>query len=153
MAMILVPALRRNPILGTMRENGEPLNQNLSISMNRPTNIIIWNIRGGNFRRNFREMVDTHRPCMVALLETRMGSHVELLNEFGFTEMIEFPSDGLAGGIVLLYNHEVVTVQNFVRRNQKIHATIEVLPIRKQWLFSTIYASTVYIIEMLYGIT
>ncbi|XP_070005256.1 uncharacterized protein [Nicotiana sylvestris] len=144
-AMILVPALRRNPILGAVRENGEPQNQKLNVSMNRPTNIIIWNIRGGNnenFRRIFREMVDAHRPCMLALLETIMGSHVELLNDFGFMEIIEVLADGQAGGIVILYNHEVVTIQNFIHRNQEIHATIEVLPIRKLWLFSTIYAST-----------
>jgi len=144
-AMIVVPSLRRNPVLGEVREKGNLANQNINISMNRPTNIIIWNIRGGNndnFRRNFRKMVDTHRPCVVALLETRMGNHLELLDDYNFTEFIEVPAEGQAGGIVVLYNHQIVTVQNFVRRDQEIHATIEVIPIRQKWMFSAIYAGT-----------
>lgn len=87
-------------------------------------------------------MVDTHRPYMVALLETRMGNHMELLDDYGFTEFIEVPAEGQVGGIVVLYNHEIVTVQNFVRRDQEIYATIEVIPIHQKWLFSAIYAST-----------
>lgn len=104
-AMILVSLVRRNPVfLGGIRENGEPTNSNINISMNCLTKFIIWNIRRGNndnFRRNFREVIDTHRPCMVTLLETRMGNHTDMLNEFGFTEMIEVPTEGQSGGMYL----------------------------------------------------
>lgn len=103
--------------------------------------------KGGNndnFRRNFREMLDTHRPCMVALLETRLVNHENWLDDFGFSELIEVPAKGQSGGIVVMWKHEVVSVQNFTRRNQEIHATIEVLPTRTSWLFSSIYANTNY---------
>lgn len=65
--------------------------------MNSATKFIIWNIRGRNkddFRRNFRELMDLHRPYVVTLFETRMQNHVSLLNEFGFSEMIELPTEG-----------------------------------------------------------
>lgn len=44
--------------------------------------------------------------------------------------------------MVILWDHAKVVVHNFICRNHKIHATIEVLPIRLTWLFSFIYAST-----------
>nr|XP_033512504.1 uncharacterized protein LOC117277192 [Nicotiana tomentosiformis] len=130
-AMILVPSIRRSHVfLEGMRENGDPENMNLNLTMNHPTNFSIWNIRGGNnddFRRNFREMVDTHRPYMVTLLETRMVNHAQMLSDFGFSEMIEVPAEGQSGGMEVMWKHEVVIVHNFVRRNQEIHATIEVI--------------------------
>ncbi|XP_019256401.1 PREDICTED: uncharacterized protein LOC109234801 [Nicotiana attenuata] len=46
-------------------------------------------------------------------------------DDFGFLEMIEVPAEGQSGGMVVMWNHEVVTVQNFIRRNQEIHAIIE----------------------------
>ncbi|XP_019262174.1 PREDICTED: uncharacterized protein LOC109240008 [Nicotiana attenuata] len=141
-AMILVPSLRRNPIPPAHKENGTPPNLP---NMYRPTNVIIWNIRGGNnenFRVNFREMLDTHKPCMVTLLEARMDSHLSLLSDFEFSQMIEVPSQGQSGGILLLWDASVVKVHDFVRNNQEIHAVIEVLPLKITWLFSSVYAST-----------
>ncbi|XP_019263677.1 PREDICTED: uncharacterized protein LOC109241389 [Nicotiana attenuata] len=79
---------------------------------------------------------------MVALLETRMTNHLSILEDFNFTEMIEVPAEGQAGGLVILWNHARVIVNNFTRRNQEIHAMIEVKPNHKNWLFRTIYAST-----------
>lgn len=87
-------------------------------------------------------MIDTHRPCMVTLLETKMVKHEQLLDYFGFFELIEVPAEGQSGGIVVTWKHEVVTVHNFIRRKHEIHTTIEVRPIKKAWLFSSIYAST-----------
>ncbi|XP_075100521.1 uncharacterized protein LOC142176468 [Nicotiana tabacum] len=111
-------------------DNGDPTDMNLNPAMNRPTNFIIWNIRGGNnddFKRNFREMVDTHRPCMVALLKTKIANHTQMLDDFGFSEMIAVPAEGQSEGMMVMWNHNVVTVQNFIHRNQEIYATIEVV--------------------------
>ncbi|XP_033515561.1 uncharacterized protein [Nicotiana tomentosiformis] len=127
-AMILVPSLRRNPILHARMENGSTNNH--APMMYRPTNIIIWNIRGGNndnFRVNFREMIDTHKPCMVTLLETRMENHISLLSDSPFSEMIEVPAEGQTGGMVIMWDASIVKVHNFVRRNQEIYATVEVV--------------------------
>ncbi|XP_075088488.1 uncharacterized protein LOC142170472 [Nicotiana tabacum] len=143
-AMVLIPTLRgnSNPTRGILENDHNPTP---NVDMFNPTNFIIWNIRGGNnedFRRNFRDLVDTHRPCMVALLETRMQSHALLLNEFEFSELIEVPTVGQARGMVLLWDHTKVNVHNIVRRNHEIHATIEVRPTNFKWLLSSIYAST-----------
>lgn len=109
--------------------------------MNRATSIIFRNVRGANnddFRRNFRELIDTHRPCMITLLETRMTAHAKLLNDFNFSELIEV----LTCGMAILYNHNLITVQHFTRRGQEIHTIIEVRPYKTQWLFTSIYART-----------
>lgn len=126
-----------------MMENGHTHAQDFNTVS--PINIIIWNIRGGNnedFRRNFRELMMQHIPCVVTHLETRMQSHVSLLNEFEFSDMIEVPTDGQAGCMVILWDHAKVNVYNFIRRNHETHATIEVRPTKCIWLFSSIYAST-----------
>lgn len=84
--------------------------------MNQATNFIIWNVRGANninFRRNFREIMNTHRPCLVALLETKLASYTSISEEFDFTEMIEVPDIGKTCGLVILWNHNMVTVNNF----------------------------------------
>lgn len=142
-AIIPVTSLRRNSTPPRrMMENDHPPTQN--VNMLSATNFIIWNIRGENnddFRRNFRELMGQHRPCMVTLLETRMHKYVTLLNEFGFSKMIEIPAEDQAVGMVILYNHAKVNVPNFIHKNYEIHATIEVCPIRLTWLFSSIYAS------------
>ncbi|XP_070010375.1 uncharacterized protein [Nicotiana sylvestris] len=41
-----------------------------------------------------------------------------------------------------MWKDDIINVQNAVRRGQEIHATTEVIPIRKPWLFTSIYAST-----------
>lgn len=126
-----------------VRENGDLNNPN--VNMNRATTFIIWNIRGENndeFRLNFRDMVNTHRPSMVTLLETKMDNHLPLLNPFGFFDMIEIHVEGQAGGMLILWDHTVVNVHSFVRRSQEINATIEVISTHKSWLFTSIYDST-----------
>lgn len=142
--MILVPLQRRNLIhVPRVLENGDLHNWNLM--MNRPINFIIWNIRGGNndnFRLNFIELVNYHHPCMVTLLETRIDNHMSLLNPFGFTDIIEIPAEGQSGGMIILWNHTLVNVHGFVRRNQEISATIEAIQTHKSWLFTSVYAST-----------
>lgn len=47
-------------------------------------------------------MVDTHRPFMVTLLKTRMYNHMSLLNPYGFSDMIEIPTEEQSGGMVIL---------------------------------------------------
>ncbi|XP_019233012.1 PREDICTED: uncharacterized protein LOC109213647 [Nicotiana attenuata] len=65
-----------------------------------------------------------------------MESHIYILEAFSFTEMIEVPSVSQSGGFVLLWNNEVVTVNNFTRNGQAIHAMIEPPP--KGWFKANI---------------
>lgn len=126
MVVILVPSLKRNSTTPrVLMENGHAHAQ--EFNMISPTNFIIWNIRGNNddFRRNFREIMMQHKPCVVTLLETRMFSHDSFLNELGFSDMIKVPAVGQLGGMVVLWGQAKVTVHNFVRRNHEIHATMK----------------------------
>ncbi|KAH0669570.1 hypothetical protein KY285_023731 [Solanum tuberosum] len=68
---------------------------------------------------------------MVALLETRMTSHVGLKDEFGFDDFFEVPVVGRSGGLVLLWNTAWVTVTRLRHSDQEIHAMIQVLPDHK----------------------
>lgn len=103
--VVLVPSHKRN-IAMAMRDNSH--NILTHPLMNQPINFIIWNVRGANnpnFRRNLRELMDTHKPSLIALLETRMATHISILEEFNFTEMIKVSAEGQAGGMVILWNH------------------------------------------------
>lgn len=116
-----------------------------SVPMNKPTSIIVWNTRGANndtFSRNFRELVFTHTPCTVALLETKIENHEHLRDEFHFDDMIEVSAQGRAGGIVLLWITSMVTVTRLRQSNQEMHAMIQVHSYPKSWLFIIIYDST-----------
>lgn len=120
LVVILVPCSTTNP--NSTLEAMITSNHQDPIRMNKATSIIFWNVRGANndeFRRNFRELIDTHKPCLIVLLETRMTSYVTLLNDFNFTEMIEVPAEGQSRGLVVLYDHKVVTVNNFTRRGAR----------------------------------
>lgn len=58
-------------------------------STSQVTCFVVWNIRevsNDNFRRNFKLLINTHNPCLVALLETKVTDHLGLVHEFGFDE-------------------------------------------------------------------
>lgn len=82
--------------------------------MNRLTNIIIWNVRSANnvdFQRNFREVINNYNPCMVALLETKMENYAPIRETFKFLDLIEVPTQGRAGRLVLMWMDNLVTVE------------------------------------------
>ncbi|KAH0632696.1 hypothetical protein KY284_035482 [Solanum tuberosum] len=89
---------------------------------------IVWNCRGGNgpdFRRNFRSLLDCHKPPLVALLETKMQNHQVLLDDFPFNKMIEVPIVGNSGGIVVLWDDNLVELDEIAITEQEIHAMIK----------------------------
>lgn len=122
---------------------GNGSNNNHTLMMCRPTNIIIWNISGGN--NNYfcitlgKWWILTN---LATFLETRMENHITLSNDFLFTEKIEVPLESQARRMVIMLDASIVRVHDFVRRNQEIHATVEVTPFNTAWLFSSVYAST-----------
>ncbi|KAK4711267.1 hypothetical protein R3W88_005780 [Solanum pinnatisectum] len=119
----------------TMRQSQFPVQDTLLMvnpstihtPMINPSSFIVWNIRGGNnpvSKRHFRELIRNHKPCMVALLETRMVSHVGLRDEFDFDDFLEVPAIGRSEGIVLLWNTDMVTVSTLRQSEQELHAMI-----------------------------
>lgn len=107
-------------------------------------NLIIWNCRGFNraeFRRNFRALIDWHKPPIVTLLETKTQSHQALLDEFYFSNMLGVVSGGNSGGIVILWDDTVLEFDEIITTNQEIYAMIKKLITHTTWLVSCIYAS------------
>lgn len=115
--------------------------------MNRPINIIIWNIRGASNEgaiRNLRDIINNYNPIVLALLETRQEDHSRLRDTFKFTGMMEQPIVGRSSGIVLLWHDNVVVVTNVRQSSQELHAIVKVSHHTTPWLLSVIYASTNY---------
>lgn len=89
--VLLTPTLRGSQF--SPQENHVPLHpHNQMIPMNMPTSFIVWNTRGANndsFKRNLRDLIYTHTPFMVALLEIEMENHANFRDEFHFDDIME----------------------------------------------------------------
>ncbi|KAM3379360.1 hypothetical protein P3S68_011774 [Capsicum galapagoense] len=91
-------------------------------------NTILWNCRGGNnpeCKRNFRSLVDWHKPPLVALLETKMQDYQALLDEFPFTRMIDVPAIGNSGGLAILWDDALLELDQICTTDQEIHVMIK----------------------------
>ncbi|OIT30699.1 hypothetical protein A4A49_60788 [Nicotiana attenuata] len=111
---------------GTSSSKNSPLNQrrssnNRNISMS----FISWNCCGaGNagFKRAFRSMLDYHKPNVVALLETRLADHHNIMEYFGFLGQAQVPAQGNSGGMALMWNNDEVNVDQIGGTDQEIHS-------------------------------
>lgn len=77
-------------------------------------NILSWNVRGVggiDFRRTFRELVATHRPNAVVLIETRVSEDRanNIIATLGFERYVKVDAISFAGGIWVLWNHILFT--------------------------------------------
>ncbi|XP_075084702.1 uncharacterized protein LOC142167957 [Nicotiana tabacum] len=101
-------------------------------------------MRAGNtdFRRTFRSMLDYHKPNVVALLETRLADHHNIMEDFEFSGIAQVPTQGNSGGMTLVWNIDEVNVDQIGGANQEIHAMVKVNNFPKVWLCSVIYASS-----------
>ncbi|KAH0632709.1 hypothetical protein KY284_035504 [Solanum tuberosum] len=112
--------------------------------INKSMNLIVWNRRGCNeddFRRNFRSLIDWHKPPLVALVETKMQDHQPLLDNFPFNTMIQVPANGNSGGLVMLWDNKIVELDNIATTGQEIHAMVKVRSTNNSWLFSSLNLS------------
>ncbi|KAG5584575.1 hypothetical protein H5410_045009 [Solanum commersonii] len=124
--LVLNPTMKNNPNVESMTIRNTPMLT--PPNLNRSMNFIVWNCRGGNgpdFRRNFRSLLDCHKPPIVALLETKMQNHQVLLDDFPFNKMIEVPVVGDSGGIVVLWDDNLVELDEIAITEQEIHAMIK----------------------------
>lgn len=90
--------------------------------------VVSWNCRGTNRQslRNCRELVKLHSPDIIFLLETKCSSKVVANNfmlRLGLTSFDMVDSNGLAGGIILLWNHHRVNLVVQHRDVQFIHTS------------------------------
>ena len=109
-------------------------------------NIIVWNCRGAlkpNFQSHVRDLVRTHNPSILVVMETRIGGDraKEIINRLPFDGFIYTNTLGFAGGIWLLWNSDRVEVVSLATTEQEIHAEVKVLPSNLAWIFTAVYAS------------
>ncbi|KAI8001819.1 hypothetical protein LOK49_LG09G02353 [Camellia lanceoleosa] len=93
-------------------------------------NIMLWNCQGADnkkFCRNFKELIKTHHPDVVALFETKvMFSSMGLFfNNLGYTASTTVDPVGRVGGIWLLWIPTQVSISTFVANQQVIEATVK----------------------------
>lgn len=106
--------------------------------------IVSWNCQGAgddDFRTNYRELVCIHSPDVVFLLETRVSPAraQEIAPHLGFSDFCIAPTDGMAGGIWMLWNSDFVEVDIKYVEDQCIHALVGPKK-QEKWLLSEIYA-------------
>lgn len=82
-----------------------------------------------------------------------MDDHNNLKNEFNIDDYLEVPAQGRAGGIVLIWITDMVNVTLKKKDEQALHVMIQVLPNNFSWCFTIIYASTIAIKDISFGIT
>ncbi|KAI8574007.1 hypothetical protein RHMOL_Rhmol01G0320300 [Rhododendron molle] len=108
-------------------------------------NILIWNCRGAgndNFKRHFSELIRTHKPKIVGILETKvtfrkMGLFFKHLGFSGFAYVDPY---GRAGGIWIVWDTSKVSLNITHASSQAIHTEITKDGF-EDWVLSTVYAS------------
>lgn len=96
-----------------------------------PMNFIIWNVREANsirFRRHYEAMVNMHKPSVLVLLETRMTEHKRLTEVLQFDSQIPSSTDGLSGGIVIMWKKNALKLEDISITAQSIHVMVQVIP-------------------------
>ncbi|KAI8005960.1 hypothetical protein LOK49_LG07G02581 [Camellia lanceoleosa] len=78
------------------------------------------------FKRNMRELLSTHKPAILILMETKIpySAMGNFFNNLGFTVATIVDPIGRAGGIWLLWDTDQVNIRASHATNQVIQATI-----------------------------
>ncbi|XP_016469275.1 uncharacterized protein LOC107791689 [Nicotiana tabacum] len=67
--------------------------------------------------------------------------HQPLRDDFTFTSMASVAAEGHSSGIVVLWDENILLVEEIAITNQEVHCMVEVLYLTRKFLFSSIYAS------------
>ncbi|GLU06569.1 hypothetical protein SLE2022_235930 [Rubroshorea leprosula] len=101
----------------------------LSNNLDWTIKIISWNCRGAlkaGFRKGVMDLKRIHNPAMLLILETKISGQNarEVADSLGFPKSCIVNSDGLVGGLWLLWDDSRLTVDILSTSNQAIHAVI-----------------------------
>ncbi|XP_028081728.1 uncharacterized protein LOC114283094 [Camellia sinensis] len=107
--------------------------------------LLFWNCRGaGNnkFKRNLVEIVKTHKPKILILMETKVAFSTmsEFFNQLGFTASSTIDPVGRVGGIWIAWDTSQVNVRASIVSPQVIHATVHEEDY-EEWVLAAVYAS------------
>ena len=108
--------------------------------------ILVWNCRGAgnlNYRRNFADLMCSHRPSIAVLVKTRISRQQaeDISSMLGFNSVCQSKAVDFRGGIWLLWNSGEVSLDVLMVTDQAIHASVQMSPSKPHWLLSAVYAS------------
>lgn len=110
-----------------------------------PISCMVWNVQGAGsrtFMSALKDLVKTHQPNVLALVETHMGGAqaVKIASMLGYTGHSRVDAMGFSGGIWIYWRPEVVTVEPIIKHHQ--HITMDIKRVGAMpWYFTAIYAS------------
>lgn len=110
-------------------------------------NILSWNVRGAasaEFRRTFRELINTHQPDAALFTKTRVsGDRANtIISSLGFQRYTKVDAIGFAGGIWVLWNPYTITMEPIASSFQEIHLEAKVSNF--SFLLFAIYGSPLF---------
>ncbi|GKV08919.1 hypothetical protein SLEP1_g20489 [Rubroshorea leprosula] len=109
--------------------------------------IVSWNCRGAanqNFLNHVLELKRIHSPAIMLIMETKLnGERAHTLASRIFPDCHVVDSDGLAGGLWLLWDVNKVNIDIVFSSSQAIHAVVKVcnhsVISNSDWFFSGVY--------------
>ncbi|XP_021864707.2 uncharacterized protein [Spinacia oleracea] len=110
-----------------------------------PISCMVWNVQGAGSRffvSSLKELVRTHKPDVLVLVETHMGGNqaTQIATILGYRGHTRVDALGFSGGIWVYWKPELVSVEPILKHNQ--HITMDITRIGGQpWFFTAIYAS------------
>ncbi|OMP03174.1 Endonuclease/exonuclease/phosphatase [Corchorus capsularis] len=109
-----------------------------------PMKILLWNVRGAggsDLLRSIQDLVRVHKPVLVGIMETRVGSDraEDIVRRIRFSDHRIVEGLGFSGGIWLLWDSGSVNV--IVEETSFQAITVKVKRKDEQWNFTTVYGS------------
>lgn len=95
-----------------------------------------------------KELVKAYKPAIFATLETRIHSSIvfDFLVNSSFTDMFAIEALGYSGGIWLLWNANMASIEVLAATDQAVTALVTKLD-GQNWLHTVVYASPNYMIR------
>lgn len=96
-----------------------------------------------NFQNHIKELARNHNPAILVIMETRIGGGraKEITDRLPFDGTIHTKTIRLSGGSWLLWNSNLVEVEQLANTEQEIHVEVKVLASNLSWIFSAVCAS------------
>ncbi|KAG5627319.1 hypothetical protein H5410_012537 [Solanum commersonii] len=82
-----------------------------------------------SFRRQCQTLVCMHKSFMMVILEITMADHAKFTEELCFDAQIQSVTEGLSGGIMIIWKEDTFKFDNIFVTTQGIHVMVKNLSI------------------------
>ncbi|KAL4621362.1 hypothetical protein ACB092_06G222000 [Castanea dentata] len=109
-------------------------------------NFLIWNCRGAlkpAFQNYIHKLTQRHDLAIFVIMEAKLGGirAKEITDRLPFDGVIHTETIGLSCGLWLLWNTDIVLVEELAKTEQEIHVEEKMRASNLSWIISAIYAS------------